>query len=155
MKIKLLLIVLLIITLSACSRSNVGLDFTPTAQLHEAGKGAIVGELIRKDTQPEIPYIGLKVFLGTLIKSNDGTTSLGRVDPNTAPISITDQTGRFEFENIEPGKYILVVEVPPNYLIKLKNPETGDEMMLDAEADKTTDLGKLIYNFPFDTGTAP
>lgn len=116
----------------------------------EPGKASLVGILIRKDTQPEKPYAELKVFLGILLIDSKGNTSLARVDPNNDPQTFTDTNGRFEFDDVKPGKYILAVMLPPNDLVKLKNPGNGQEMFITLEDGKVTDLGKLYYDFPFE-----
>lgn len=120
---------------------------TPTPE----GTVSVTGIVARKrsDGNGEIAYSGIRLFLGTLIYSEDGKTALARVNQLESPHARTDENGRFAFYDIPAGTYILAVLVPPNNLVKLNHPETGDQMLIELEEGATIDLGKLYYDLPF------
>jgi len=100
------------------------------------------------------PYPELRLYLGILLLSDDGKSTLARVDALKAPTAITDADGRFTFTDLEPDRYILVLQVPPNNLMKLNDPDTGQDMVVDVEAGKITDIGPQYHDLPwFHTAT--
>jgi hypothetical protein len=151
-----LLILVLGLVISACNTSTTivsGIVPTKTISVQASptiapGKGDLVGTLVEKGTSPEKPYAGLRVYLGVLVYNQDKTATVAKVDQLTAPQAFTDENGRFTFKDLAPGQYILVAQLPPNNLIKLKDPQTGEEMLLEVQAGKIKDLGKLAYDFP-------
>lgn len=120
-------------------------------------KGVLTGSLVQKgvDGNPDKPYEGLRVFLGSLIPSEDGKTTLARVNSLQAPTAITDIDGKFVFNDLEPASYILVLQVPPNMLIKLNDPETGKDMLIDVAGGQVTDIGPQYYDLPWFTVPTP
>jgi hypothetical protein len=126
-----------------------------TVATSKAGMATINVTLVRNNTEPQKPYVGLKVFVGTVITGNDGKSKMARVDPKNAPFAFTDENGHLTVTDIPPGEYVLVVSLPPNNLIKLNKPETGGDMMFTLTADQSLDLGVLGYDFTFDDYTEP
>lgn len=116
-----------------------------------SGKSVITGSLVQKGTDgnPDIPYEGLRVYLGILLIADDGKSTLARVDPMNAPQAITDVNGRFVFQDIEPTNYILVLQVPPNNLMKLNDPVTGKDMLIEAKSGEITDIGPQNHYLPW------
>ena len=123
---------------------------TPTGASASTETAVVTGTLVRKNSDPVNPYKHLRLYLGVILIGNDGKSTLARVNPNSAPTTYTDDEGHFTFTNVPPDKYILVANLPPNNLIKLKNPETGEELLFDLTAGQTLDLGVLGYDFTFD-----
>lgn len=115
------------------------------------GKSVITGSLVQAGTDgnPDIPYEGLRVYLGILLVADDGKSTLARVDPMNAPQAITDVNGKFVFQDIEPTNYILVLQVPPNNLMKLNDPVTGKDMLIEAKAGEITDIGPQNHYLPW------
>ena len=120
-------------------------------------KGVLTGSLVQKgvDGNPDKPYEGLRVFLGSLIPSEDGKSTLARVNSLEAPTTITDINGKFVFDDLEPDTYILVLQVPPNMLIKLNDPETGQDMLVEIPGGKVTDIGPQYHDLPWFTVPTP
>jgi len=120
-------------------------------------KGVLTGSLVQKgvDGNPDTPYEGLRVFLGSLIISEDGKSTLARVNSLEAPVTITDADGKFVFDDLDPATYILVLQVPPNMLIKLNDPETGKDMMIDIAGGEVTDIGPQYHDLPWFTVPTP
>ena len=62
-----------------------------------AEKGVLTGTLMHKgvDGNPDKPYDGIRLFLGSLLVADDGKSTLARVNSLEAPQTITDAEGRF------------------------------------------------------------
>lgn len=122
-----------------------------------AEKAVLVGSLVQKgiDGAPDKPYENLRLFLGILLVADDGKSTLARVDALKAPQAITDAEGNFVFSDLVPDRYVLVLQVPPNNLIKLNNPETGLDMIIDVEGGKITDIGPQYHDLPWFTVPTP
>jgi hypothetical protein len=118
-----------------------------------SGGSTITGIIQKPGGDPNDPalYVGIRVFLGDVLLSDDGQKAVGRGNPLEDPTAHTDEKGRFEFSNIEPGEYVLIVMVPPNDLFMLNHPTTQKNMIITVEADKYIDLGILEYDLPLPT----
>lgn len=126
---------------------------TPTAiPTPSANETLLTGVLLKKGngSDPDKPYADVRMYLGILLKSKDGKTTLARVNEKSAPQTRTDENGRFVFTGIEPNNYILVVQVPPNNLVMLKNHETGKDLIVQVEKGKIADVGVMYQDLPFE-----
>ena len=119
---------------------------TPSAE-----KGTITGVVAKKvgESDEEV-YPNIRLYVGILLIDSTGQHTLARVDEKNAPQTRTDANGRFVFKDLDPGKYILVVQVPPNNLMKLNHPETGRDMVIELAAGDLKDMGTLYYDLPFE-----
>jgi ABC-type Fe3+-hydroxamate transport system substrate-binding protein len=122
-----------------------------------AEKGVLTGSLVQKgvDGNPDKPYAGIRLFLGSLLVADDGKSTLARVNSLEAPQTITDADGRFVFKDLEPETYILVLQAPPNQLIKLNDPDTGLDMMIEIAGGEITDIGPQYHDLPWFTIPTP
>jgi hypothetical protein len=115
-----------------------------------ADKGAMKGTLVYETADGKLqPYGGLRLYLGILIKSDDGKVTLARVNDKTAPQTFTDEQGKFVFTDLEPRDYIIAVEVPPHDLLKLKDPKTGNDILYTIKGGEITDVGNLAQDLPW------
>ncbi len=117
-----------------------------------ADETLLTGVLAKKGSggDPDMMYADVRMYLGVLLTSTDGKTTVARVNEKTAPQTRTDENGRFVFKGIDPGKYILVVQVPPNNLLMLKNHVTGKDLIIDVEKGKIADVGVMYQDLPFE-----
>ena len=126
---------------------------TPAAPVEtsEPGTGRVIGVLIRRglDGEEDRPYQSLRVYLGTVLLDDQGNLTVGRVNQLDAPSAQTDDSGRFVFANVDPGTYILAIQLPPNNIIMLRDPDSGNDLVIDVEADQVLDLGEMRYDFVF------
>jgi len=142
-------------TSAVSSEPPSGIETSTANPEPSADKGVLTGTLVEKSADgADKPYPELRLYLGILLLSDDGKSTLARVDALKAPTAITDADGRFTFTDLEPDRYVLVLQVPPNNLMKLNDPDTGQDMVVDVEAGKITDIGPQYHDLPwFHTAT--
>ena len=164
-----IVLVLIVLTMVSCSSqtpiASPGVATEPESSSNDPtaipvptdDKAVLTGTLVQKgvDGNPDRPYEGLRVFLGTLIVSDDGKSTLARVNSLEAPQAITDMEGKFVFNDLKPDTYILVLQVPPNMLIKLNDPDTGQDKMIDVPGGTVTDIGPQYHDLPWFTIPTP
>lgn len=107
---------------TAVTPQRLEVDFEVQVTNPAADKSAITGQVISERTNAPIP--GLPIFLA-MVFENDAYVLNPAVDPYTT----TDKNGRYFFDSIEPGNYLLVVG----------NVEVGDYAIL-SENDAGTVL---------------
>ena len=116
-----------------------------------ANEGVLTGTLISigSEGNPGKPYDDIRLYLGTLLVAEDGKTTLAKVNIETARQTRTDSKGYFVFTGLVPDDYIIAIQVPPNNLVKLNDPETGRDMVITVEGGKIIDLGIQEHDLPW------
>jgi len=111
------------------------------------GKANLTGILMKKGSggQPDKPYVDVRLIVGTLIKDSEGNNVSARVSLMNSPKARTDSNGKFTFIDLDPDVYILVLEIPPMEMVKLNDPVTGKDMLIELEEGEIKDLGILSY----------
>ena len=120
-------------------------------------EGMLVGTLISPAStdNPGKPYADIRLYLGTLLVAEDGKTTLAKVNIETAPQTRTDPDGHFVFKKLQPDDYIIAIQVPPNNLVKLNDPETGRDLVITVEGGKVSDIGVQEHDLPWFITPAP
>ncbi len=84
------------------------------------------------------------------INATDQISTIPTFQPDEVPRAVVDErTGDFEFQDIEPGKYVLIVLTQSDAQIPASYKENGSYVIFDineSDIDKTYDLGDI--NFP-------
>ena len=111
------------------------------------GKANLTGILEKKGSggQPDMPYVDVRLIVGTLIKDSEGNNVGARVSLMNSPKARTDSNGKFTFIDLDPDVYTLVLEIPPLEMVKLNDPVTGKDMLIKLEEGESKDLGILSY----------
>jgi len=108
------------------------------------GMAVVVGEIIDVQTQ-QAPLEGT-LYLGSIVSLDNGKPVV-RLDRETAPSAVPTQGGRFSFQEIEPGRYGLVLYTPEiSFLID--DPESGKSLTFTVKPDQILDLGKIEVSMP-------
>ena len=107
----------------------------------KADLGVITGKVIESGTK-EV-YLAPTLILGELtFADNPDAPPLVGFSEKTDPIGIQDQSGKFVFEDIKPGKYSIVVWTPMSQT--LISDADGNTLFVTVEAGKVTDLGNVF-----------
>ena len=120
---------------------------TPTVLVQPTlnpGLGGITGKLVSGSVTGRA-YIGGDLYLGRLIPGSDPkgqpTVALSNdVDPKT---DVHNPDGQFNFTDIKPGNYALVIWNPTNSFV-VEFPNGGGMIQVKVEPDKVTDLGTIV-----------
>lgn len=106
--------------------------------------GIVTGRLVIGKNSWTNPF---PIYLGEIILSN-GTPAIVSLDKSRAPRSQLDSSGRFVFSNVPPGKYCLILDLVTKTIV-LRNPSTGNDLIIVVEGGKIIDIGELHYfNLP-------
>lgn len=141
--------------LAACSNpvNPTSSDTSAPTEIPAPGpnEGVLTGTLVSigSEGNPGKPYDDIRLYLGTLLVAEDGKTTLAKVNIETARQTRTDSKGYFVFTGLVPDDYIIAIQVPPNNLVKLNDPETGRDMVITIESGKITDLGTQEHDLPW------
>ena len=112
-----------------------------------ADLGAVGGVLAREITDRGfIPVSPKALYLGEVIKSDQGREAFISVEDTSSPQAELFPTGVFVFNNVPPGKYGLVIDLGFAQF-PVTNPE-GGQMFIEVEAGKAVDLGQIMVTLP-------
>jgi len=103
----------------------------------QAGLGAVTGRLVGP----------LLLYLTPLLYSTDGTSTMAKLDKNSAPMSLPDETGRFVFPDVEPGEYALAYSTVTSEFL-LRAPASDEDLVITVAADQVVDVGELHVEAP-------
>ncbi len=109
-----------------------------------ADTGALTGVLLLKTEDGFRPVADVKIALGKPLSDDEGTERVVAYEPSTAPVAYTDAAGRFVFEDLESGRYGLILDVVLSSFLLYKD-GTLDAILFDITAGEVTDLGRLEY----------
>jgi hypothetical protein len=95
------------------------------------------------------PITDFSVYLGHILKSEQGVEGLVELDKGSAPSARLDAQGNFVFTKVPPGRYGLMLDTPQGAIL-LNTPVTGKSMIVEVQGGKAINLGELQY--PIDIG---
>lgn len=129
--------------LSSVPPSTIGVP-SPTSSLPiptpPDGKATIAGALQREGSSEPVSQVDL--YLTTLIRTAEGKEILAALDVASDPRAFTDREGVFLFTEIVPETYGLAIVCPTGSFL-LREPDTGGDLLITAEAGALIDLGIL------------
>ncbi len=108
--------------------------------------GRVVGILQVRSTKDEPqPVKDTNLYLAGTIRDATGKEVLVGFDRVNSPRAITDDQGRFAFQNVAPGNYGLIYDLVFNAFL-LSKPDSEDAVIITVPAGKETDLDTLLYD---------
>ncbi|MHB0923867.1 MAG: hypothetical protein ACYC3H_07885 [Bellilinea sp.] len=106
----------------------------------DASMGIVSGTILLNDK----PVNNLRLFLADILQSGDGVEVATSLDRSVAPTSLSNNEGKFNFLNVPPGRYgLMLYEGVNSYL--LLDPSNGEAILISVDADEEIDLG--IYRY--------
>ena len=103
--------------------------------------GIVTGRLLSEDSSWASFY---PLYLGEIV-SFDGNPVMVSLDKSRAPRSQLDSSGRFVFSDVPEGRYCLILDLVTRTIV-LRNPSTGDDLIIEVEGGKVIDIGELHYH---------
>ncbi len=113
-----------------------GPTWTPDPQM-----GKVFGTLLITNN----PVKNINLYLAEVIIDASGRDVVAGLDRITAPNSVTDDQGLFNFINVKAGRYALILDVVTNQYL-MNYPGKEEPIIIEVVAGKEVDLGKLNYD---------
>lgn len=86
---------------------------------------------------------GITLFLGVILPLNSGQAHLVNINPDQSPKTTISADGGFEFSNIAPGQYALVLWSPLQSIIVPDPHDSQQDLLVTVTSDQIIDLGVL------------
>jgi len=116
----------------------------PTPSSNEVGN--VTGTLLRVTEEGDVePVREALLYLGPLVTTTEGVEGLARLDITADPQATLGPQGGFAFTDVEPGRYILWYVAPAGSPLQLRQPDTGEDLVIDLDSGEIVDLGELRY----------
>ena len=107
--------------------------------------GGVMGTLIVvKSTGEVLPVKQQFLALGEIILDDEGEERFAGYSASSAPRELTNEFGQFAIGDVEPGRYVLVLDVVVSAFL-LNDPETGQGRVVEILPGEVLDLGTLQY----------
>lgn len=112
--------------------------------------GIVAGKLLKVlEGGGTKPFANLPLYLGTVLKSEQGVEGLVELTKSKAPSTKADAEGNFAFTDVKPGRYGLMIDTPRGAVL-LNQPSDGKSMIIEIVGGQTDDLGEMKYDIPLD-----
>lgn len=112
----------------------------------EAGMGNVHGTLAMVNSLLLLEQSEL--YLGTILTSEDGTFSSYYFDRAENPKAtwVNAATGEFLFENVKPGRYVLILWWDVTSYVPIYRMGTTEPVYVEVKADGNTEIGSIESN---------
>lgn len=111
----------------------------------DQGKASISGVLYSKSSSTILAQFLLYITAGTGENKAYVPPILVGPLPEKGDIKVvTDLEGRFEINNLAPGNYFIVVSMPLDYVVALKNATGLEPLMITLEKNQRKPLGVVV-----------
>ena len=108
-------------------------------------KASISGVLMTQSENGSEPVPNAILYLAETIEDETGVEAFAALDRVNSPKAITNENGEFNFFDVPPGQYGLVLDrIVNSYL--LLHPGEQEVILIVAERGEAVDLGTLIYD---------
>jgi hypothetical protein len=109
------------------------------------GSGVLTGVLLLRTDDGLQPVVDVKLAIGETLSDDEDTERVVAYDPSSAPVAYTDSSGRFVFENLQSGRYGLILDIVLSSFL-LYQEGTLNAILFDITDGEMTDLGNLEYS---------
>ena len=124
---------------------EVSATSSPEAQsVTDTVTGTVTGALFLRTGDGLQPVVDVKLAIGETLSDDEGMERIVAYDPSAAPVAYTDTGGQFRFENVQAGRYGLVLDLVMGSFL-LYQEGTENAILFDITEGETTDLGDLEY----------
>ena len=120
-----------------------GVSTSPTPESRVV-TGAVTGALFLQTGNGLQPVVDVKLAIGETLSDDEGTERIVAYDPSAAPVAYTDASGRFKFEDVQAGRYGLILDMVMGSFL-LYQEGTENAILFDISEGETTNLGDLEY----------
>lgn len=121
-------------------------DAQPSSSQVGVVTGTIIG--IREDGKKK-GIANAPLYLGDLLKNDQGVEMMGSLDKGTAPKVTADAQGNFIFADVPPGRYSFWLDTPQGALM-LNAPNGKDNLIVEVTGGKKAELGDLVFELDID-----
>lgn len=135
---------IILLALALLMNSCTQLTEADKLQTPEIGKSQIQGYLLLQHNSKKEPVKGTILYLAEVIVDSNGLESFVSMDRLHSPRTITNSDGFFVFNNVEPGRYGLVLDVITNSFL-LNDSKLNQPLIITVLDNQKVDLGKLVY----------
>jgi hypothetical protein len=120
----------------------------PTPSSSEVG--IVTGTLLRlaADSDAVEPITSAVLYLGPVVETTEGVEGLVSLDRGTDSRAELTSQGNFAFTDVTPDRYGLWMVPPSGNALLLKQPETGEDMIIEVNGGEVIELGELRYELP-------
>jgi len=119
-------------------------EMPPLEAVYDDETGGVTGQLIFIDENGENPVPDIMLALGTMLKDDKGQSIVVSYKAATAPRTVTDEHGRFVFNEIAPETYALILDAAIASSM-LAYPDREVSIVFDVVPDGLIELGALRY----------
>jgi hypothetical protein len=138
-------VVLSMVAASCSSRASPSEEVVGIQPTANPEKASIAGVLMLQSENGSEPVPNAILYLAETIEDESGVEAFAALDRVNSPKAITDENGEFDFFDVSPGQYGLVLDrIVNSYL--LLHPGEQEVILIVAERGKAVDLGTLIYD---------
>ena len=130
---------------STLSDSGAAANSTSSSLDNTTGSGALTGVLLLRTEDGLQPVADVKLAIGKTLSDDEGTERVVAYAPSTAPVTYTDASGRFMFEDLQSGRYGLILDIVMSSFL-LYQEGTPNAILFDITDGEITDLGSLEYS---------
>jgi hypothetical protein len=132
-------------TYSTRSDSEAVAHSTTSSPRTTTGSGVLTGVLLLRTDDGLQPVVDVKLAIGETLSDDEDTERVVAYDPSSAPVAYTDSSGRFVFENLQSGRYGLILDIVLSSFL-LYQEGTLNAILFDITDGEMTDLGNLEYS---------
>lgn len=132
------------ITHDTIAQDTIAQDPIPSSAT-TGDSGVLTGVILLRTADGLKPVADIKIALGETLRDDEGAERVVAYEPSTAPVAYTDSGGRFFFEELQSGRYGLILDTVLTAFL-LHREGTANVILLDIFAGEVTDLGRLEYS---------